>query len=346
MTEPGPSEVRRRTKKLSGVSTDKELYRPKGRPAVKTRSPYPFRFSEVKYEEESGGESELVEDSEVEVLQEEMSKRGEESEVASLLRYLVERDEKDREERKIAEEVNRKAKEEEAARKREEEERARRRREEGEDRRLGEEAARRREEEERRRTSRLEDDRVRERRELLQEKLKGLGVYKEGGELGAYLGKFERIMREGKVSENDWGEKLYPRLPETLCMRVAQARDNDEEYGEIKRILLKATGETAITYGNQLLEANWELFKSMTAGGLTDWLVRVTKGMCQGCKGVEDCMLAMALAILRRNLPPSGKAYLEMRKIGEWEELRDILEDWMSGRQKGNFYRPLGSGPS
>ncbi len=164
MTEPGPSEVRRKTKKLSGVSTDKELYRPRGRPAVKTRSPYPFRFSEVKYEEESGGESELVEDSEVEVLQEEMSKRGEESEVASLLRYLVERDEKDREERKAAEEMSRKAKEEETARMREEEERVRRRKEEGEDRRLGEEAARRREEEERRRTSRLEDDRVRERR--------------------------------------------------------------------------------------------------------------------------------------------------------------------------------------
>ncbi len=242
--------------------------------------------------------------------------------------------------------MNRRAKEDEATRKREEEERARKRREEGEDRRLGEEAARRREEEERRRTSRLEDDRVRERRELLQEKLKGLGVYKEGNELGAYLGKFERIMREGKVSENDWGERLYPRLPETLCMRVAQARDNEDEYGEIKRILLKAMGETAITYGNQLLEANGDLFKGMTTGGIADWLLRVTKGMCQGTKTIEECMLAIALAVLRRSLPPSGKAFLEMRKIGEWGELREALEDWMSGRQRGNFYRPLGSGPS
>ncbi len=205
MTEPGPSEARRRTKKSSGVSTGKEPYRPTGRPAVKTRSPYPFRPSEAKYEEESGAESELVEDSEGEV---EMSKRGEESEVASLLRYLVEKDATDREERKAAEEVNRrekeakairereaeeakrKEKEEETARMREEEERARRRKEEEEDRRRGEEAARCREEEERRRTSRLEDDRARERRDLLLEKLKGLGVYKEGNELGAYLEKF------------------------------------------------------------------------------------------------------------------------------------------------------------
>ncbi len=153
-------------------------------------------------------------------------------------------------------------------------------------------------------------------------------------------------MREGKVSENDWGERLYPRLPETLCMRVAQARDNEDEYGEIKRILLKAMGETAITYGNQLLEANGDLFKGMTAGGIADWLLRVTKGMCQGTKTIEECILAIALAVLRRSLPPSGKAFLEMRKIGEWGELREALEDWMSGRQRGNFYRPLGSGPS
>ncbi len=361
MTEPGLGEVRRRTKKSSGVSTGKELYRPTGRPAVKTRSPYPFRPSEARYKEESGAESEPVEDSEEEV---EMSKRGDDSEVASLLRYLVEKDANDREERKAAEEVNRREKEEEAARmreaeerhrkekeeetarRREEEERARRRKEDDEDRRRGEDATRRREEEERRRASRLDDDRAREKRDLLLEKLKGLGVYKEGNELGAYLEKFERIMKEGGISEGDWGERLYSRLPETLCMRVAQARDRGEEYGEIKRIRLKATGETAITYGNQLLEASGESLKGMTAGGLTDWLVRVTKGMCQGCKGVEDCMLAIALAVLRRNLPPSGKAYLEMRKIGEWGELRDALEDWMSGRQKGNFYRPLGSGPS
>ncbi len=94
------------------------------------------------------------------------------------------------------------------------------------------------------------------------------------------------------------------------------------------------------------MEANGELFKGMTAGGIADWLLRVTKGMCQGCKSIEECMLAMALAVLRRSLPQGGKAFLEMRKISEWGELREALEDWMSGRQRGNFYKPLGSGPS
>ncbi len=93
----------------------------------------------------------------------------------------------------------------------------------------------------------------------MQEKLKGLGVYKYGSELGAYLEKFERIMREGEIEDKFWAERLYPRLPERLCVRVAQLRDDGSVYAEVKGVLLKAAGETAITYGNQLFDATRRL---------------------------------------------------------------------------------------
>ncbi len=124
------------------------------------------------------------------------------------------------------EEEWRRIREEESGRRREEAEERRRVSEEEAARRREDEAARRLEEEERRRTCKLEDDITREKRELLQDKLKGLGMYKEWNELGAYLDKYERIMRESGVSEKDWGERLYARLPERVCMRVAQARDD------------------------------------------------------------------------------------------------------------------------
>ncbi len=269
MTESGPGEGRRRTKKSSVIAAEGGPYRPYRRTVADKRSPYPVRGSDAKYKEEEKTETELAEESEVDEVEDEMSRRGEEENaITAFLQYMREKDERDREERREAEEARRIAKEQEGARDKEEEERRRRRKEEKDERRQGEEAARRREEDERRRDYRREDDRVRERRELLQEKLKGLGVYKEGTELGAYLSKFERIMREGEIREVNWGERLYPRLTESLCVRVAQARDKDESYKEIRRILLKATGETAITYGNQLLEASGDLFKSMSAAQL------------------------------------------------------------------------------
>ncbi len=320
MTEPGPSgeKRRKRIKKAPAGALEGENYLPKSDLIVRERSPYPVRTNEVQYREDSEVEEEVVEVENTEERNREgMAKRGEESEIAALLRFM---------------------KESEDARRTELVDMFRHMR--------GDDAARQREEDERRQRNRREDDRVHERRELLQEKLKGLGVYKEGNELGAYLAKFERIMRESEVDERSWAERLYPKLPERLCLRVSQERDDEVGYKGVKRVLLKAAGETAITYGNQLFEANSELFKSMTAGGIAEWLRRVVDGVFQGCKSIEECGLAIALALLRRVLPQCGKAFMETRKVSEWGELRESLEDWMSGREKGNFFRPLGGGPS
>ncbi len=186
-----------------------------------------------------------------------------------------ERDEFEQEQRRLAEETRRveminmfrQLKEEEAERRREEIET-----------RHEIEAERRRDEAERRRTNKLEDDLARDRRDLLQEKLKGLGMYKEGVELSAYLDKYERIMRESEVKEKEWGEWLYPRLPERLCVRLEEARDSKAKYGELKKILLKAVGETAITYGNQLFEVTGEFFKAKSAGEISERLKRIVGG--------------------------------------------------------------------
>ncbi len=328
MTEPGPGgdKRKRRARRIPTSISEGGNYHPRSDLTLQERSPYPARGNEVYYKEESDIEIEPEADESVVASTEEvvevrstarMAKNGEESDVAALLRYM---------------------KESEDARRSELVEMMRHMR--------GGDADRQREEDERRQRNRREDNKVRESRELLQEKLKGLGVYKDGSELGAFLAKFERIMKESTIDEGSWAERLYPKLPERMCLRVEQEREEEVEYKEIKRVLLKAAGETAITYGNQLFEANSELFKGKTAGGIAEWLRRVIEGVFQGCRSIEECRLAIALALLRRVLPQGGKAFMETRKVSEWGELRDSLEDWMSGREKGNFFRPLGGGPS
>ncbi len=116
------------------------------------------------------------------------------------------------------------------------------------------------------------------------------------------------------------------------------------EYEGLKKILMKPAGETAITYGNQLFEVTGEFFKSKSAGEISKWVKRIAGGTCQNCTTVDECVLAIALALLRRVLPQSGKTFLELRRLDSWGSLREALEDGLSGRQKGNFYKPLGSG--
>ncbi len=68
--------------------------------------------------------------------------------------------------------------------------------------------------------------------------------------------------------------------------------------------------------------------------------------MHRECKSVEDCTLVVAMSLLRKVLPQSGKTFMELRKIENWGALREALEDWLSGRQRGNYYKPLGFGES
>ncbi len=189
------------------------------------------------------------------------------------------------------------------------------------------------------------DSKSKDRKELMIEKLKGLGTYKAGSELSAFLAKFERIMKESGIREIDWPERLYPKLTDKLSERVDVLRDESADYGTIKSALLKAVGETRSEYGYMLWDANSETVKGMSGSEMFAWLKRVLCGVAQGCKSVEEVLLAFGLSFLRKRWPESGKAYLESKSITKWDELRDAMENWVSTREKGNIFRARGSGP-
>ena len=178
-----------------------------------------------------------------------------------------------------------------------------------------EEAARRKEDDENRRARREDEERIKEKKERQQEKLKGLGVYKEATELTAYLEKFERIMGECGVAKGEWSERSFPGLTERLCVCIAQVWDEGAEYEVVKSVLLKAVGENALTYSTQLFELSSESVKAKTAGEIMDIVERVCRGILQGCETVTDALLALSMAFTRKLIPPGGKVFLENRKI-------------------------------
>ncbi len=193
--------------------------------------------------------------SEVGELEEAREMAGEESDIRAILRMMCERDEQYRRDMAETAEVRRKEEEklrkasEEARRvelcdmfkqmKELEEARAEQQRE--------AEADRRREEEEFKRVRREEEDKKKEKRERYKEKLAGLGMWKESMDLGLFF-----TMRECEVAEEEWVDRLCARLQEKLCMRISDLRDEDAGYDAVKGALLKAAGETTITYGHRI----------------------------------------------------------------------------------------------
>ncbi len=193
--------------------------------------------------------------SEVGELEDATEMAGEESDLRAILRMMCERDEQYRRDMAETAEVRRKEEEklrkasEEARRvelcdmfkqmKELEEARAEQQRE--------AEADRIREEEEFKRVRREEEDKKKEKRERYKEKLAGLGMWKESMDLGLFF-----TMRECEVAEEEWVDRLCARLQEKLCMRISDLRDEDAGYDAVKGALLKAAGETTITYGHRI----------------------------------------------------------------------------------------------
>ncbi len=341
MTEPAAGEGGTKGGRRNPGIAGKESYRPHQKTVIEKRSPYPIRSSGVKCLEEGDSEAEFEGAREAYAGMARQEEAGDST--SALIKFLMEKDAQDRRDRAEELAVQREMLEQEKKRHQLAEEQIRASREAEELRWRETEESRRTYDNDRRQRERREDARVRELRELLNERLKGLGMYKEGSELGAYLSKFERIMRMGEVREDSWGDRLYPKLTETLCKRITKDLDGNKSYDVLKKNLLRAVGETAITYGNSLLGATSELFKGMTAGSMADWLSRTTMGMFRDCESVEDCTVAAALAVLRRVLPESGKMFMDGKKIKNWRDLRENLEDWMSGRQPGNYFKSIGS---
>ncbi len=160
MPEPGQVEERKKaaTRRLPAVGTGDQPYRPSHRPTASGRSPYPMRPADVSYTEqvllEEEGEVGEVEE-EVAVDQrkvvagrKKMARRSEEVDLASLMKMMIDRDEKwrERDEKRRQDSEDRKREEEAAREKKREEDEAKRQKERDADLRALEERLRREEE--------------------------------------------------------------------------------------------------------------------------------------------------------------------------------------------------------
>ena len=139
-----------------------------------------------------------------------------------------------------------------------------------------------------------------------------------------------------------WVEKLVTRLVERLYVRISALINEKAGYEVITEALMKAVGETPITYGHRIFKMNGEAVKAMSGDEIVDLIGRNCRGLFQGAKSVEDCVFALAMAITRQIIPCGGKVFMENRTVTSMRELRECWCNWMSGRMKGNFLKMLG----
>ncbi len=150
--------------------------------------------------------------------------------------------------------------------------------------------------------------------------------------------------QEGEVGGSEGSAEVTAGVTE-----VPVSGEEDNCSGEVEFIEEEAgmrRGETTITYGYKIFGLTGEALKSKSGDEIIDVISRLCKGLFQGAKTVEECTFALAMAITRQVIPCGGKVFMENRSINNFRDLRECWCDWVSGRQKGNFYKMGSSGVS
>lgn len=199
---------------------------------------------------------------------------------------------------------------------------------------------------EREATRRAEERRTRLHDQELKEKLAGFGSFKESGDLGLYIDKFERIMEDCEIARGRRISRLYTKLPEAYCARIQGLVDDGAGYGEVKAALLKSVGHTPALYGQKYFEYTAESFKSMCANQNIEEVYRTLDGLLGGCKTMAEAKFMLARTLMRQVLPYSARVFLESKEMSRRQDLIDNLGDWLTTRAKGNYFLPVGSRPA
>ncbi len=195
-------------------------------------------------------------------------------------------------------------------------------------------------------TKREEEMSERFRAEGLKERLRGIGSYKEGEDLAAYLGQIEFALKDSKVDKKEWCVKLLPRLTPKLAESVRPRMEAGASYDEIRGSLMGMVGATVAVYGHQLFAVNTESLRKLNSSQVIDHLTKIVQGLFQDVNTKDDAVYVMVKALLREHLPQNGRVFLESSTNNTMEELRNVLDAWMSTRAVGDMTRVPGSSSS
>ena len=254
-----------------------------------------------------------------------------------LMESRVEDRKRDREREDRREEEERKRQ-----RDREEEDRKRQRdREEEERRRIEREERReeeRREQEERRRN----DDREREERiirtlkqsqptipqtvTIVNSKLPDM---KDNEDIDTFIAMFEAALTAGNVPDDQWKAKLHAHLnPKTKLRIQSTIQDPDASYEDIKAALLGCGCMTFSAAAETLLTGDRGKVYNMEHRQCKEKLLRITEKVMTGATSVREAAQCITVALMRQNLVPSLKTYIDLKGEFDSETFSRTLDEW------------------
>ena len=291
-----------------------------------------------------------------------MAKEQEPSKLETMMEMLLEsrieerKYEKRREEREEQRELERReAEEKRQTERREAEERKELERREEEERRDIERRAAEEREERRQMERRVVEDRWREdnvrREELLIQTLKAAQTakpptvklvdskipdMKDGEDIETYVAMFEAALTANGIEEDHWLAHLHAHLNTKTKIRIqASIQNPDATYNDIKDALLGCGAMNFCTAAETLLTGDRGKVFTLDHRQCKEKLRRIAERVMTGAKTIREAAQMVAAAIVRQNLVPDLKTYVDLKGEFESEPFSRTLDQWEATQPVG-----------
>ena len=152
---------------------------------------------------------------------------------------------------------------------------------------------------------------------------------KEGEDVETYVAMFEAALTANGIEEEQWLAHLHAHLNTKTKIRIQAAIQNpDAVYQDIKDALLGCGAMNFSTVAETLLTGDRGKVFTLDHRQCKDKLKRIAERVMTGAKTIREAAQMVAVAIVRQNLVPELKTYVDLKGEFESEPFSRTLDQW------------------
>ena len=152
---------------------------------------------------------------------------------------------------------------------------------------------------------------------------------KDNEDIDTFIAMFEAALTAGNVPDDQWKAKLHAHLnPKTKLRIQSTIQDSDASYEDIKAALLGCGCMTFSAVAETLLTGDRGKVYNLKHRQCKEKLLRITEKVMTGATSVREAAQCITVALMRQNLVPSLKTYIDLKGEFDSETFSRTLDKW------------------
>ena len=159
---------------------------------------------------------------------------------------------------------------------------------------------------------------------------------KQDEDIDTYIAMFEAALTASNTPLDQWKAKLHSHLNTRTKLRIHSTIQNpDATYDDIKEALLGCGTMTFSAAAETLLTGDRGKAYTLEHRQCKEKLVRITEKVMTVATTVREAAQCVAVALMRQNLVPSLKTYIDLKGDFESEAFSRTLDEWEATQPVG-----------